>query len=67
MIKEMSVLGFHGRRGPIAALKEERKEWIQELAYFKALDRGFMPNQEAEDWLAAEKEVDEVLSRFSRY
>ena len=67
MTKQVSILGFHGRRGPIAALKEERQEWIREVAYFKALDRGFAPNQGAEDWLVAEKEVDEVLNRFSRY
>jgi hypothetical protein len=31
-----------------------REELIAELAYFRALERGFEPGHELEDWLAAE-------------
>jgi hypothetical protein len=31
-----------------------REELIAELAYFRALDRGFEPGHEVQDWLAAE-------------
>lgn len=34
---------------------------IAEIAYFKAEKRGFEPGHEAEDWLAAEAEVDAQL------
>lgn len=33
---------------------------IQEAAYFKAERRGFVPGHELDDWLAAEREVDEA-------
>ena len=35
-----------------------RQEHIKTAAYFRALHRGFAPNQELEDWFAAEVEVD---------
>lgn len=34
---------------------------IAEAAYFRAEKRGFAPGHEAEDWLAAEAEVDAKL------
>lgn len=30
---------------------------IAERAYFRAMDRGFVPGFEVDDWLAAEREV----------
>jgi hypothetical protein len=39
------------------ALKS-RAEAISELAYFRALNRGFEPGHDVEDWLAAEAEYD---------
>jgi Protein of unknown function (DUF2934) len=35
---------------------------VAERAYYKAEGRGFKPGQELEDWLAAEREVAELLA-----
>ena len=40
---------------------EHRAALIAEAAYFRAEKRGFTPGHEAEDWLAAEAEVDAKL------
>jgi Protein of unknown function (DUF2934) len=40
---------------------EQRVALIAEAAYFRAERRGFAPGHEAEDWLAAEAEVDALL------
>jgi hypothetical protein len=42
---------------------EQRAALIAEAAYFRAERRGFAPGHEAEDWLAAEAEVDSNLLR----
>jgi Protein of unknown function (DUF2934) len=39
-----------------------REALIAERAYFRAERRGFEPGHEGEDWLAAEAEVDLLLS-----
>lgn len=44
---------------------ETRLEKIRALAYLRAKQRGFRPGHEMEDWLAAEKEVNEEFSRQS--
>ncbi|TVQ91468.1 MAG: DUF2934 domain-containing protein [Chromatiaceae bacterium] len=36
---------------------EDRYQRIAELAYVKALQRGFEPGHELDDWLEAEKEI----------
>jgi len=41
---------------------ERRRALIAEAAYFRAERRGFEPGHEAEDWLAAEIEVDTALT-----
>jgi Protein of unknown function (DUF2934) len=33
-----------------------RQQWVSEAAYYKALARGFEPNKELNDWLAAEQD-----------
>ena len=38
-----------------------RRSMIAQAAYYRAERRGFEPGQEAEDWLAAESEVDTAL------
>ena len=38
-----------------------RRELIAQAAYYRAQRRGFAPGHEAEDWLAAESEVDTAL------
>ena len=41
---------------------EQRLGMIAEAAYFKAEQRGFQGGDPAEDWLAAESEIDALLS-----
>ena len=40
---------------------EERRRMIEEAAYFRAERRGFTGGDAAEDWIAAEREIDELL------
>ena len=40
---------------------QQRAGLIAQAAYFRALDRGFAPGHEMEDWLAAEAQVDADL------
>jgi hypothetical protein len=44
---------------------QQRAALIARAAYFRAMNRGFAPGHEAEDWLAAEAEVDAELLRGS--
>lgn len=44
---------------------EERYLLISEAAYFRAEDRGFVPGQELDDWLAAEIQIDNLLQAGS--
>lgn len=46
--------------GPISA--EERSRMIAERAYFLAASRGFAPGAELEDWLTAEREIDQTIT-----
>jgi hypothetical protein len=41
----------------------QRAALIAKAAYYRAEKRGFAPGHEAEDWLAAESEVDAKLLR----
>ena len=49
-------------RSPIAVPAETRRAMIAEAAYLRAERRGFVAGREEEDWLAAEEEVDALLS-----
>ena len=44
-----------------AVSPEQRLAMIAEAAYFRAEARGFVPGEELQDWLDAEKEVDTRL------
>ncbi len=44
-----------------AVSAEARRAMIAERAYLRAERRGFVPGREAEDWLAAETEIDSLL------
>ena len=44
-----------------AVSADDRRAMIAEAAYLRAERRGFTPGHEAEDWLAAEVEVDALL------
>ena len=56
------------RKSPIDAparvkvTAEARRSLIAETAYLRAERRGFVPGHDVEDWLAAEAEVDALLS-----
>jgi hypothetical protein len=43
---------------PALSALEQRRQHIEEAAYFKAQSRGFAPGHEMQDWLEAEAEVD---------
>ncbi|MCB1774249.1 MAG: DUF2934 domain-containing protein [Gammaproteobacteria bacterium] len=58
MTHEMSRLAlFHD----FALHLKGRRQMIAESAYFKAEQRGFAPGRALDDWLQAEREIDEVL------
>jgi len=44
-----------------SAGQSQRQAMIAESAFFIAQERGFGPDQELDDWLAAEREVDQRL------
>jgi hypothetical protein len=44
---------------------QQRAALIARAAYFRAMNRGFAPGHEDEDWLAAEAEVDAELLQGS--
>ena len=44
-----------------ASTSPQRHALIAEAAFFIAQKRGFEPGHELDDWLAAEREVDEAL------
>ena len=47
------------------ALIPEKLQWIAEAAYYRALSRDFAPNQDHDDWFAAQKDY-EALSFSQR-
>lgn len=49
-------------RREIPSFSESREARIAEAAYWRAERRGFGSGQELDDWLAAEKEVDEDIA-----
>jgi hypothetical protein len=50
---------------PVFVDPPQRAALIARAAYFRALERGFEPGHELEDWLAAESQVDAELLRGS--
>jgi Protein of unknown function (DUF2934) len=51
---------------PVEVSEDVRRGMIAEGAYLRAERRGFAPGHEAEDWLAAEAEVDALLKARHR-
>jgi len=49
-------------RREIPSFSESREARIAEAAYWRAERRGFGAGQELDDWLAAEKEVDQDIA-----
>lgn len=61
------VTGAQLERREIPSFSESREARIAESAYWRAERRGFTAGQELDDWLAAEKEVDDdIATRKSR-
>lgn len=56
---EIGVTATQLERREIPSFSENREQRIAEAAYWRAERRGFGAGQELDDWLAAEKEVDE--------
>jgi hypothetical protein len=42
---------------------EERRQWIETAAYYRAEHRGFAPGNEAGDWIAAEMEIEHQIAQ----
>lgn len=55
-----STLAYSGFVDPL-----QRSTLIAQAAYFRAMNRGFEPGHELEDWLSAESEVDAGLLQGS--
>lgn len=65
MAKTVTKSGSPAGAGTVVS-PEERQRMIAEAAYYRALQRGFSGGDAIEDWLIAEREVDERLLRSSR-
>jgi len=46
----------------IRLTEEERRRMVAEAAYYRALRRGFTAGGEVDDWLAAEREINQKLT-----
>ena len=46
---------------------KDRRQMIAEADYFKAEKRGFVPGRALDDWLEAEREIDEALRPLPAY
>lgn len=49
------------RMGLLTITAEDRRHMISIAAYHKAQQRGFAPGWEMQDWLEAEREIDQAL------
>ena len=49
---------------PQTAMRD-RRQWVEERAYYKAEQRGFAPGMELQDWLEAEAEFETVEGALS--
>lgn len=56
---DIGVTATQLERREIPSFSENREQRIAEAAYWRAERRGFGAGQELDDWLAAEREVDE--------
>ena len=59
---QTEVTGAQLERREIPSFSESREARIAESAYWRAERRGFTAGQELDDWLAAEKEVDDDIA-----
>jgi hypothetical protein len=64
--KPTEVTATHLARRDIPSFSESREARIAEAAYWRAERRGFVAGQELDDWLAAEREIDEDIAQRSQ-
>jgi hypothetical protein len=50
----------HSHKGRLEHASEERRLRIGRTAYFRAEERGFAPGHEMQDWIEAERELDQA-------
>lgn len=50
-----------GANGHATVSPAERLQMVAQAAYFRAERRGFAPGGECDDWVQAEREIDELL------
>ena len=65
--RQIEVSDNNPMTNSLFASAEQRHRKIQELAYLKAEQRNFEPGYEMQDWLEAEKEVDEASRPLPSY
>jgi DUF2934 family protein len=63
---DIGVTATQLERREIPSFSESREARIAEAAYWRAERRGFAAGQELDDWLAAEKEVDDDDAALQR-
>ena len=59
----VAIADLRRSTGAKALSHEERTHVIAQVAYYRAMRRGFAPGGELEDWLIAEREVSRALER----
>ncbi len=52
---------------PLTISDADRRAMVETAAYYIAERRGFAPGHDAEDWAAAEAEVEELLAQARRH
>ncbi len=60
---DVKITGSTLQQRELPSFSESREARIAEAAYWRAERRGFAPGHELDDWLGAEKEVDEQNDR----
>nr|WP_298719981.1 DUF2934 domain-containing protein [uncultured Steroidobacter sp.] len=60
---DVTITGSNLQHRELPSLSESREARIAEAAYWRAERRGFTPGYELDDWLDAEKEIDQQNDR----
>lgn len=61
--QDVQITGRTLQQRELPSLSESREARIAEAAYWRAERRGFQPGHELDDWLNAEREVDDQQSK----
>ena len=60
---DVKITGSSLQQRELPSLSESREARIAEAAYWRSERRGFTPGYELDDWLSAEKEIDQQNDR----